>query len=144
MLLAESVDSYRAALTVYTETAHPLDWATTKQNLGAALSNYGSRIAGLRGIELFGEAAEAYREAMRVRTEIDQPLQWAMTQENLAVLEECWSEHAACNDRLSHLNAALLHVEAALTAYNPEHMSYGLKKASDLRDRLLAAIAALS
>jgi len=36
-LLAEAVDSYRAALRVCTEADHPVDWATTMQNLGNAL-----------------------------------------------------------------------------------------------------------
>lgn len=35
-LLAEAVDSYRAALRVTTEADHPVQWALTQENLAAA------------------------------------------------------------------------------------------------------------
>ena len=60
------------------------------------------------------------------------------------MLEQDWSEHPACTDPLPHLRAGLVYVEAALTVFDPEHMSHDHERATQLRDRLLAAIAAHS
>jgi len=84
-LLAEAVNSYRAALRVTTEADHPLRWAMTMQNLGIALEAQGARTPGDPGAALLAEAVDSYRAALRVRTEANHPLQWAMTMQNLAV-----------------------------------------------------------
>ena len=54
--LAEAVNSYRAALTILTRDKHPLDWATTQNNLGTALAEQGKRTGGAEGAELLGQA----------------------------------------------------------------------------------------
>jgi len=79
------VESYRAALRVYTEADHPVDWAMTMQNLGNSLQWQGTRTAGPDGAALLAEAVESYRAALRVCTKADHPVQWAMSMQNLAV-----------------------------------------------------------
>jgi hypothetical protein len=58
----------------------PLDWATTQNNLGAALWTLGERESGTAKLV---EAVAAYREALKERTRARVPLQWATTQTNL-------------------------------------------------------------
>ena len=44
--------------------------------------------------------------------------------------------HEATTDPRQHLETALTHAEAALTVFDPEHMSYNYEKAISLRDKL--------
>jgi len=83
-LLAEAVDSYRAAPRVRTEDAHPVQWAQTMQNLGNSLQIQGTRTGGPEGARLLSEAVDSYRAALRVRTQDAHPVKWAMTIQNLA------------------------------------------------------------
>ncbi|MEM9474779.1 MAG: hypothetical protein AAGA71_05770 [Pseudomonadota bacterium] len=141
--MAQSVDAYRAALRVRTEDAHPVQWAMTQNNLGNALSNQGTRTAGEDGAALLAKAVDAYRAALRVRTEDAHPVQWARTQENLALAHEAIADHPTTTDPRPALETALSHVEAALTVFDPDHMSYNHVKATALRDHLRARLAAL-
>jgi len=142
-LLGQAVDAYRAALEVRTRADHPVHWAMTTQNLARALQNQGSRTEGAAGAAMLGQAAEAYRAALEVRTRADHPVQWAMTQENMALLEQARAAHDTCTDPAPHLRAALDHVTAALTVFDPDHMPYNHGTATRLRDALLAQLAAL-
>ncbi len=49
--LEEAVAAYRAALKEYTRERVPLDWATTQNNLGTALSRLGQRESGTARLE---------------------------------------------------------------------------------------------
>jgi hypothetical protein len=90
---------------------------------------------------LLAEAVTCYRDALRVHTEADHPLQWALTKENLALTKAALADHAATDDPVPHLRAALTHVTAALTIFDPVHTSYNHEKASRLRDSLRARLA---
>ena len=59
----------------------PLDWATTQNNLGAALSLLGEREGGTERLE---RAVVAFRAALEERTHERVPLDWTTTQNNLA------------------------------------------------------------
>ena len=72
--------AYRAALEEWTRERVPLDWATTQNNLGNALSTLGERESGTARLE---EAVAAYRAALEEWTRERVPLDWAMTQNNL-------------------------------------------------------------
>ena len=78
--LEEAVDSFRAALEVFTRDRAPLDWAMTQNNLGAALSTLGQRETDTRRLN---EAVAAFRAALEEYTRDRVPLDWAMTQNNL-------------------------------------------------------------
>ncbi|MBX3495070.1 MAG: hypothetical protein KF769_02405 [Parvibaculum sp.] len=80
--MQHAIRFYRLNLETWSEADHPLQWAATQNNLGAALRNQGARLAGAVGAALLGEAVAAYRAALRVYTEADHPLNWAMTQNN--------------------------------------------------------------
>ena len=58
----------------------PLDWATTQNNLGNALSVLGERESGTATLE---RAVAAYELALEERTRERVPLDWATTQNNL-------------------------------------------------------------
>ena len=60
----------------------PLDWATTQNNLGIALSTLGERESGTARLE---EAVTAYRAALEEWTRERVPLDWAATQNNLGI-----------------------------------------------------------
>ncbi|AUB37237.1 Tetratricopeptide [Nostoc flagelliforme CCNUN1] len=72
---------YEIALTVYTRSTFPEQWATLQNNLGAA---YRNRILGERAenIEL---AIAAYTAALQVRTRTLFPQDWAALQNNLGI-----------------------------------------------------------
>ena len=80
--LAEAVKSYRSALNLAPRALVPLDWATTQNNLGAALWRLGERESGTGKLE---EAVSAYREALKERTRERVPLQWSEVQDNLGL-----------------------------------------------------------
>ena len=60
----------------------PLQWATTQNNLGAALWRLGERESGTARLE---EAVATFRDALKEWTREHVPLQWAGTQDNLGV-----------------------------------------------------------
>ena len=142
-LLAESVRAYRDALRIRTEADHPVQWATTQNNLAAVLRNQGTRTSGEAGADLLAEAVRAYRDALRIRTETDHPVQWAQTQYNMAIAEVEIANHDATLDPRLNLNAALTHVENALKIYDPTHMPFNHNKATKLRTDTLDALKAL-
>jgi tetratricopeptide (TPR) repeat protein len=139
-LLTDAVTCYRDALCVRTEADHPLQWAMTTQNLAGALQTQGARTQGPAGTALLAEAITCYRDALRVYTEADHPLDWALTMKNLALAEAALADHAATDDPVPHLRAALTHVTAALTIFDPVHTSHNHEKASRLRDSLHDAL----
>ncbi|MDJ0616033.1 MAG: CHAT domain-containing protein [Calothrix sp. MO_192.B10] len=76
-----AIAGYEIALTVYTRSAFPQDWATTQNNLGNA---YLYRILGERA-ENLELAIAAYSAALEVRTRSAFPQDWATTQNNLGI-----------------------------------------------------------
>jgi len=70
----------------------PLDWATTQNNLGKALSTLGERESGTARLD---EAVSAYREALKERTRERVPLDWATTQRNLERTEKALAARKA-------------------------------------------------
>ena len=135
--------AYRAALRVLTEAAHPVVWAGTQNNLGAALQTQGERTGGAAGAALLAEAVTAYRAALRVYTEAAHPVDWATAMRNFAIAEVARADHDTCADPRPHLEAALAHVTAALGVYDPEHMPYAHGRATVLRDGIAARLAGL-
>ena len=142
-LLSQAVAAYRAALQVRTQADHPVNWAMTQNNLGNTLSDQGTRTSGADGADLLTESVTAYRAALQVRTQANHPVDWAMTQENIAVAHCEISEHDSCDTTKPELQNALVAIDAALTVYDPEHMSYDYGTATELRKRILAKLDAL-
>jgi tetratricopeptide (TPR) repeat protein len=97
------VVTYRAALQEWTRERVPLDWATTQNNLGLALSTLGERESEMGRLE---EAVLAYRAALQERTHERVPLQWAETQNNLGIALEMLGERESGTARLEEAVAA--------------------------------------
>ena len=97
-----AIAGYEIALTVYTRSAFPEDWAMTQNNLAIA---YLYRILGERAenIEL---AIKAHTAALEVYTRSAFPENWAMTQNNLG---------NAYGDRI--LGERAENIESAIKAY---------------------------
>ncbi|WP_341525801.1 CHAT domain-containing tetratricopeptide repeat protein [Nostoc sp. UHCC 0302] len=98
-----AIAGYEIALTVYTRSAFPVDWAMTQNNLGNA---YGDRILRERA-ENIESAIAAYSAALEVRTRSAFPVDWAMTQNNLG---------NAYGDRI--LGERAENIESAIAAYS--------------------------
>ena len=142
-LRSQAVKAFRAALQVNTQADHPVEWAMTQNNLGNTLSDQGTRTSGADGTDLRSQAVKAFRAALQVNTQADHPVEWAMTQENIAVAHCKISENDSCDTPKPELQNALVAIDAALTVYDPEHMSYDYGTATELRKRILAKLDAL-
>lgn len=116
-LLAQSVEAYRAALTVYTKAATPADWAMAQNNLGNALQNQGACTEGKAGLALLAQAVEAYRAALTVYTKAALPVDWAMAQNNLANTLALEGDRTRGEKGLALLAQAVEAYRAALTVY---------------------------
>jgi tetratricopeptide (TPR) repeat protein len=77
--LTRAINSYNAALTVFSKDVEPQYWGMTQNNLGLALANTpsGDKHANLRA------SIVAFQNALSVRTLGRHPNEWAMTQNNL-------------------------------------------------------------
>jgi CHAT domain-containing protein len=78
--IEQAIAAYEQALSVMTQTAMPIDWAQTTNNLATA---YYSRIKGDRA-ENIEQAIAAYEQALSVMTQTAMPIEWATTTMNLA------------------------------------------------------------
>jgi len=118
-------------------------WAAGKNALAISLGDQGIRTSGADGTDLRSQAVKAFRAALQVNTQADHPVEWAMTQENIAVAHCEISENDSCDTPKPELQNALVAIDAALTVYDPEHMSYDYGTATELRKRILAKLDAL-
>ena len=109
--LEQAIAAYLEALSVYTRTAFPQDWAMTQNNLGIA---YSDRIRGDKADNL-EQAIAAYREALSVYTRTAFPQKWAMTQNNLGIAysDRIRGDKADNLDRRSQLIEKLYLLEPA-------------------------------
>ena len=104
-----AIAGYEIALTVYTRSAFPVDWAATQNNLGIA---YFYRILGERA-ENIESAIKAYNQALEVRTRSAFPVDWAGTQNNLGT---AYGDRIF-GDRAENLESAITAYSAALEVY---------------------------
>jgi CHAT domain-containing protein/predicted LPLAT superfamily acyltransferase len=112
-----AIACYTAALTVYTLSAFPADWAMTQNNLAAA---YIDRIRGERAenIELGISYCSA---ALTVHTPSAFPEGWAMTQHNLA---NAYSQRIK-GERAENIELAISSYTAALMVRTPSAFPEG-------------------
>ncbi|MDJ0707665.1 MAG: CHAT domain-containing protein [Leptolyngbyaceae cyanobacterium MO_188.B28] len=75
-----AITAYQQVLTVTTQTAMPVEWAGTMNNLATA---YKDRIRGDRG-ENIEQAIKACQQALTVMTQTAIPVEWAATMNTLA------------------------------------------------------------
>ena len=136
--LQEAVDAYRAALEECTQDRVPLDWAMTQNNLGGALQILGGRESDPRRLH---EAVDAYRAALEERTQDRVPLDWASTQKDLALVMMTFANHPATTEPRSFVESALEHVNASLEVFDADQTPHYHKKATRLREEILAHLA---
>ena len=117
-----------------------MDWAGTQNNLGNALADLGTRAGDSAALQ---DAVTAYRAALEVYTAEAAPFPHAQTMENLAIAHLDRATLSDAPDPAADLAAALQAVDAALAIFTPEHTPYYHEKATRLRERILAAQAAL-
>jgi hypothetical protein len=113
----------------------PLDWATTQNNLGAALSTLGQS-----GTEHLDEAVAAYRDALKERTCERVPLDWAQSFGNqgqaLTHLAERTKDAAMAETGLRQIEAALETARASGHAPLADDFEANLPEARRIRDAL--------
>jgi len=102
-VLKRAIEVYREVLSQTPRKTVPLDWATTQNNLGAALETLGERESGTGRLE---EAVAAYRAALEERTRERVPLNWAGTQNNLGNALETLGARESGTGRLEEAVAA--------------------------------------
>jgi tetratricopeptide (TPR) repeat protein len=116
------VAAYREALKEHIRQSVPLLWATTENNLGAALWTLGARESGTERLE---EAVAVLREVLKERTRERVPLDWAMTQNNLGIALYGLGERESGTERLEE---AMTAIESASTVYHeagmPQYENY--------------------
>ncbi|MEH2306910.1 tetratricopeptide repeat protein, partial [Nostoc sp.] len=103
------IAGYEIALTVYTRSAFPVDWAMTQNNLGIA---YRNRIKGER-TENIEKAIAAYFAALEIYTRSAFPEKWAMTQNNLGTAYR----NRIKGERAENIEKAIAAYSAALEVY---------------------------
>jgi tetratricopeptide (TPR) repeat protein len=101
------ITAYEQALTVTTQAAMPIEWATTTMNLATA---YSDRIKGDRA-ENIEQAIAAYQQALTVMTQAAMPFEWAQTTNNLAL---AYSNRIK-GDRAENIEQAIAAYQQALT-----------------------------
>ncbi|WP_346290762.1 CHAT domain-containing tetratricopeptide repeat protein [Sphaerothrix gracilis] len=109
-----AIAAYQQALSVMTQQAMPVDWATTTNNLAIA---YSDRIRGDRAqnIEL---AIAAYQQALTVMTQQAMPVDWATTTMNLAAAYK----NRIRGDRAQNIELAIAAYQQALTVMTQQAM----------------------
>ncbi len=142
MALSEAM--LRKAIDDLAGTDHAELWASAQNNIGNALQEQGKRTADLASNTLLADAVTAYRAALTIRTKADHPVEWATTQNNLAATELSIAGHDNTIDPCTNLEAAIAHVDAALTIFDPDHMNHVHGTATWLRDRILSRFQDLS
>ena len=117
--LEVSIRLARAALQEWTRERVPLEWATTQNNLGNALSALGECESGQENqIRRLEEAVAAYRAALEERTRERVPLYWAMTQHNLGTaLSMLGERESGQENQIRRLEEAVAACRAALQEY---------------------------
>ncbi|WP_293991213.1 DUF4062 domain-containing protein [Sphingomonas sp.] len=114
-LLADAVQAYRSALTVFTKQTVPEGWASIQNNLGNALKTQGERTNGEAGLAVLNDAVNAHRAALTVRTERAMPTEWAMSQNNLGIALKKLGDRTGGEAGLALLAEAADAYRAALT-----------------------------
>ena len=102
--MEEAVTAFENALKELTREKLPMQWASTQNNLGNALSSLGERESGTQRLE---QAVTAYENALKEWTREKVPLDWATTQNNLGNALRDLGERESGTQRL----------EQAVTAY---------------------------
>jgi hypothetical protein len=110
--------AFERALEERTQDAVPMQWATTQNNLGAALQSLGDRDSDTQRLE---HAVVAYERALEERTQDRVPMQWATTQNNLVSVELAFFDK---NGVSKHLDSALGHAEAAHAVFKAAGASH--------------------
>jgi CHAT domain-containing protein len=94
-----AIAAYKVALTVFTRSRFPEDWAVTQYNLGNA---YRDRILGEKA-ENLELAISCYTEALEEFTRSRFPQQWAVTQNNLGIAYS----NRICGEKAENLELAI-------------------------------------
>ena len=114
--LLVAIERQRSVLNLMPRERKPLDWATTQNNLGNALSTLGERESGTARLE---EAVAAYRDALTEYTRERKPRDWATTQNNLG---NALSTLGARESGTARLEEAVAAYRDALTEYTRERV----------------------
>jgi len=112
-----AISAFNRALEIYNEAEYPQDWATTKNNLGLALTNLAYHSDYLVHKKKMLESAIAhYRDVLRVYDEFKHSLDWATTKKNIG---NAYSELVHYHDNPKEvIECAIVHYTDALRVYN--------------------------
>jgi tetratricopeptide (TPR) repeat protein len=114
----EAISSYERAAKHVTKERLPQEWAETKNLLGNARVELGTRVEGQESQSLLGEAVAAYRAALEVFARERSPQDWAMIQNNLGVALISQGERAGDKDSMRLLAESVTTYRKALEVYS--------------------------
>src|SRR5262249_27206257 len=123
------------ALTIYTREQMPLQWATTQDNLGNALSSLGESKGETAKLE---EAIVVYREALEERTRDRVPLSWATTNSNLAITLSKLGEREVGTARIEEAIAIFRDAIAVVSTLDAPHQMEMLRRNLARAEELLS------
>ena len=106
--LRDAIALYKRCLTLAPRSKRPLDWSTTQNALGVALSSLGEREEATVSLK---EAVEAFSEALKEAPRERSPFDWARTKNNLGNVLTTLGER---ENNPASLEAALVAYEEAL------------------------------
>jgi tetratricopeptide (TPR) repeat protein len=101
--LLDAIGLFRNVLLTVDQTSDSLDWASTQNNLGIALSTLGERESGTEKLE---QAVAAYDEALKERARERVPLDWASTQDHLGLALSTLGQRESGTGKLEQAVAA--------------------------------------
>ena len=113
--LKEAIRAYKVLESEIPKMTNLQFWATTQNNLGAALLHLGEREGGAEGARHLAEAVQAFRQALTVRTRDVLPQDWAATQNNLGNALERLGEQQGGAEGARRLAEAVQAFQQALT-----------------------------
>src|SRR5262249_29594209 len=114
--LLSAIERYKRLVELTPRERVPLEWATSRANLGIALSVLGEREPETSKLE---EAVAAFREALKELTPERVPLEWATTQNNLGNVLSTLGERESGTEKLEEAIAAF---REALKELTPERV----------------------
>jgi tetratricopeptide (TPR) repeat protein len=137
--LDAATNALRAALAEMPRDQVPLQWATTQNNLGAALAVLGERESGTARLE---EAVAAYGAALEEMTRDRVPLQWATSTGNqgmaLMLLAERLGDATRAQSAVQQIEVAFVTLRDGGNAAAAAHYEAPLPKARALFKQLTA------
>ena len=100
-----AVNAYNNALQI-NKSDFPIYWATTKNNLGIALSKVSEISKGAQAIDLNQKSLKSMKESLQVYSKVKMPNEWAMVQNNMGAVLYSIGNQKIGKEKMAAYNSA--------------------------------------